>query len=369
MSQNWMRHFELQLIGKEGSGISLSDFKVTFTIEWADTRWPRVANVKIYNLSADTCNRVMNRIDGVEFSKIRIIAGYDGIAPSVTADQVGVARNINPALSGQRDGQNFGLIFEGDIRFTITGKDNPVDSWLLIQAVGDHEAFLYASVKTTLAAGYTVADIHDVAMKSFNAYGVTKGITGDMPTTVFPRGLTLYKSTRDVMDDVAAMCKATWQLVDGTVQMVPEGKYIHEAVVLNRDTGLIGMPQQTMGGGVNVRCLINPNIRINGLIELNQASVYRASLQNQDLFSGRFDEKEINGNLTPIGKVRDAEGNLVDAPPLSQPASVATDGVYIVKAIDYTGDTRGQAWYMDMMCFARGNADKLSDSTLIKTGA
>ena len=33
MSQNWMRHFELQLLDQKGSGISLSDFKVTFRIE------------------------------------------------------------------------------------------------------------------------------------------------------------------------------------------------------------------------------------------------------------------------------------------------------------------------------------------------
>ena len=33
MSQNWMRHFELQLIDDKGDGISLSDFKVTFNIQ------------------------------------------------------------------------------------------------------------------------------------------------------------------------------------------------------------------------------------------------------------------------------------------------------------------------------------------------
>lgn len=353
MSLNWMRHFELQMLNQGGDGISLSDFKVTFTIEWADTRWPRVANVKIYNLSADTNNRIMAN----EFSKVRIIAGYDGIAPSVTEDQLGKARNVDPAQSGQRDGQNFGLIFEGDIRFTVTGKDNAVDSWLLIQAVGDHEAFLYASVNTTLAAGYTVADIHNVAMKSFNPFGVTTGITGDMPTTVFPRGLPLYKSTRDVMDDVAGMCRATWQLVDGTVQMVPENKYIHEAIVLNAYSGLIGRPQQTMGAGVNVRCLINPNIRINGLIQLDQASVFRTSLSDSEVAQsqGRISETDQNGNRVVVGS-------------LQQPASVATDGVYIVKAIDYTGDTRGQAWYMDMMCFARGSADLISQSTLTRSG-
>lgn len=352
MSQNWMRHFELQLIGKEGSGISLSNFKVTFTIQWADTRWPRVANVKIYNLSADTNNRIM----GNEFSKIRIIAGYDGIAPSVTEEQVGVARKVDPAQSGQRDGQNFGLILEGDIRFTVTGKDNAVDSWLLIQAVGEHEAFLYASVKTTLAAGYTVADIHNAAMTSFAPFGITKGITGDMPPTVFPRGLPLYQSTRNVMDSVAGMCKSTWQLIDGTVQMVPENKYIHEAIVLNAQTGLIGMPQQTMGAGVNVRCLINPNIRINGLIQLDQASVYRAMLSDSEIAQsqGRLSETDQNGNKVVSGS-------------LQQPASVATDGVYIVKAIDYTGDTRGQAWYMDLMCFARGSADLQTSSTVNRT--
>jgi hypothetical protein len=43
------------------------------------------------------------------------------------------------------------------------------------------------------------------------------------------------------------------------------------------------MPQQTIGSGVNVRCLINPNIRVNGLIELNQASVFRTVLGNNDI--------------------------------------------------------------------------------------
>ncbi|MNG60901.1 hypothetical protein D3C81_17820 [compost metagenome] len=352
MSQNWMRHFELQLLDKQGSGVSLSDFKVTFRIEWADTRFPRVANVKIYNLSADTQNRIL----GQEFTKIRMIAGYDGIAPDVSADQVGVARKVDPAQAGQRDGQNYGQIFEGDIRFSITGKDNPTDSWVLIQAVGDHEAFLYAMVNTTLASGYTVADIHRVAMKSFNAFGVTQGITGDMPTTVFPRGLPLFQPAREVMDSVAQMCNATWQLVDGQVQMVNEGKYIHEAIVLNSETGLIGMPQQTMGAGVNVRCLINPNIRINGTIQLDQMSVYRASLSDSEIAqsSGRISETDQNGNLVVTGS-------------LQQPASVATDGVYIVKAIDYTGDTRGQAWYMDLMCFARGSADLMSSSAISRS--
>lgn len=116
------------------------------------------------------------------------------------------------------------------------------------------------------------------------------------------------------------------------------------------------MPQQTMGGGVNVRCLINPNIRINGLIQLDQASVYRAALGNSEIAQspGRITETEENGNRVLTGTT-------------SQAASIATDGVYIVKAIDYTGDTRGQAWYMDLMCFARGSRDLVNTSAMQKT--
>ena len=56
-----------------------------------------------------------------------------------------MAREISPDQIGQVNGQNYGLIFDGDIRFTVTGKDNITDSRVLIQAIGDHEAFLYAT--------------------------------------------------------------------------------------------------------------------------------------------------------------------------------------------------------------------------------
>ncbi|MCN8743121.1 hypothetical protein MLW97_24575, partial [Escherichia coli] len=113
------------------------------------------------------------------------------------------------------------------------------------------------------------------------------------------------------------------------------------------------MPQQTIGNGVNVRALINPNIRVNGLIQLDQASVYRTALSNNDIAmaGGQITDQNTDGNITLSGTT-------------SQPASIATDGVYIVRGIMYTGDTRGQAWYMDMMCEARGAQDMPSSTAL-----
>ncbi|EPB9884015.1 phage protein [Yersinia enterocolitica] len=332
MSKNWIRHFELMLLDNEGKGINFTDFKVTFNIEWYNTSFPRAAIFKIYNLSQNT----INRITGTEFSKLRLIAGYDG---STSPD-------------GQQDEANFGEIFSGDIRYTITGRDNPTDTFILIQSIDGHNAFINATINQTVAAGYTVADINNLLMRNLEPFGITQGIMPEMPPTVFPRGKTMYGMTRDYLDNVAKQCKATWQFVNGKVDMVPNNKYVHEAIVLNSNTGLIGMPQQTIGSGVNVCGLINPNIRLNGLIQLNQESVYRATLSSRDvqMSGGRLDDQNDNGNVTVNGLT-------------NPPASIATDGVYIVRGISYTGDTRGNPWYMDMMCEARGAKDLVTNAS------
>ncbi len=95
--------------------------------------------------------------------------------------------------------------------------------------------------------------------------------------------------------------------------------------MLNANTGLIGMPQQTMGAGVNVRCLINPNIKLGGLIRLDQASVYRQALGNDQVGQspGLLGESTTDGNI------------YVDGLPGSQLAAINTDGDYIVGSIDY----------------------------------
>gem|GEM_PF-5935965 len=62
------------------------------------------------------------------------------------------------------------------------------------------------------------------------------------------------------------------------------------------------------------------------------------------------------------GLIRLTQGEvIINQQPLPDPkarlASIATDGVYIVRGINYRGDTRGQEWYMDMVCEARGADD------------
>ncbi|GAL60536.1 hypothetical protein EV102420_43_00080 [Pseudescherichia vulneris NBRC 102420] len=72
--------------------------------------------------------------------------------------------------------------------------------------------------------------------------------------------------------------------------------------------------------------------------------------------SGFFPVSGINGNRQATRPASKA-----------QLASIATDGVYIVRGINYRGDTRGQEWYMDMVCEARGADDLYGQGTIQKT--
>lgn len=351
MSQNWMRHFELQLVDDNGQGIDLSAFKVTFTIDWFNiSSTSKVGTFKIYNLSTET----INRITGRSLSRVRLVTGYDGIAPVVSADEVGVVREVDASQMGQYQGRNYGMIFSGDIRYTVTGKDTPIDSYLLVQAADTDLAFSSAITTRTLAAGYTVGDISQALMKDFEAKGATEGSSSVTPPTVFPRGRVLFGMTRHLMDGVAEQCDASWMFVNGRREMVAKNEYVHEAIVLNNETGLIGMPQQTINNGINLRCLINPNIAVNGLIHLDQTSEAKTVLPAADSSTGMGRESE-----PPV------EGNTRVALPASKQvtANLATDGIYIVRGIIYTGDTRGQAWYMDIECEAQGANDNPRQDT------
>lgn len=340
MSQNWQRHFELQLLGADGQGVRLSGFKVTFKIEWFIGTAPKVAEVKIYNLAPDTANKIIDK----EFSKIRIFAGYDGMTPVVPENHVGVAYEVKSADPGQRNGTNYGLIFSGDIRITIDGRDASPDSWLLIQAIDGHEAISYATLSATLAKGYTVEDMYNLALSGLKPYNITSGAIPPFPPTVYPRGYTFHGKVSTYLDQIAKLCQASWELVDDRLEMYGKGHVEHPPVALNSANGLINMPQRTTGAGINVKCLINPNIRLNGIIHLDESSLYKTAPALKELTDSRVEAQM-------------SKGAAKKAPAKPSYAKTNKDGLYEVCGITCTGDTREKTWYMDLMCRAKGSED------------
>ena len=158
--------------------------------------------------------------------------------------------------------------------------------------------------------------------------GLQPGYTADFPAGTLPRGRTYYGMAKDHVRCLALGTDTKWSVQNGLMQFVALGGYIPgETVVLTSASGMIGLPEQTQGG-IRVRCLIDPKIRVGGRINIDNKSVQRASLDLS--VSG-----SVNNSFLP---------------------SVADDGFYRVVVNEMEGDIRGEPWYSDLICIAMNEA-------------
>ncbi|WP_380183591.1 hypothetical protein [Kalamiella sp. sgz302252] len=357
MSVNWLRYCELLLEDSDKASLNLSELRVGFEINTHVQSTGSTGVISVYNLSKETRNAIM----AGEYKKLRLVAGYQGVAaqqeqePVVPDYMVGRVQE-NPQVKAS--GPNYGEIFSGEIRYAFAGSasekpDQPSpDNVLKIQAIDGHQAAQEATLNTTVAAGYDTSAIHLLTLRSFNPYGVTAGATGKMPPTRFPRGKVLYQTASQAMDNVAAQCRATWQFVDGKLQMVPEDSYLDRITVLNSQTGLIGSPKLTQEG-IEIKCLIDPNIRLHSLVQVDQAALNSRRNELESVNKAAAEAKASGGEAA-----KKAGAQKTEAPP----ADIAADGVYIVKGIRYEGDTRSSNWFMTLTCVVRDKQTALKTS-------
>ncbi len=294
MARQYIRQVSLIVGDASGNGIDLSQMRIRFATKQFDLQTPNTAEIRVYNLSDDTANKVQK-----EFTKVELRAGYDG---------------------------NFGTIFAGTVVQFRRGRENPTDKYMdLIVADGD-VAYNWAAISTTLAAGYTPDDEFQAIAKAFEEHGIKVGYKPTFRTYQSPRGTTLYGRARDRLRDFCETEGMRWSIQNGKLQIIPKGQTMsQEAFVLRPDTGLIGMPIQTPSG-IEARCLLNPNIRIGGRVQIDQSSVQQAVI-NQQVSAGAL---RYNSFLPKL----------------------AGDGLYAVFVAEHRGDTRGQDWYTDLICLA-----------------
>jgi hypothetical protein len=274
-----------------GDAIDLSQLRIKFSIKRSDTMTPNSADIRIYNLDLDFA-AVIKR----EFTQVVLQAGYQS---------------------------NFGVIFKGNIKQVILGRENETDTFIDIIAGDGDQAYNFAIVNTTLAAGSSLSHHIAAASGPMKALNVTPGYTGALPEATLPRGKVMYGNSRDHLQKITSSSGFGWNIQDEKINIVKRSTYLPGTVtILTSKTGLIGTPQQT-NIGVNCKCLINPNIKINGRIQINNASVELLKI-----------------NLSVPGSADNV------------PAPVADDGVYSVMVVQHTGDTRGIPWYSEIVALS-----------------
>lgn len=291
MSQEqWLRKCTLLVSDRNGEGLDLSQLRIKFLVKRSDTQTPNMAEIRVYNLEDKTAQRIQK-----EFSKVVLQAGYES---------------------------NFGVIFQGNVKQIIRGRENGTDTFIDIIAGDGDLSYNFAVVNTTLAAGTGQADQVNAAIGAMSKTGgTTAGNIGEMPANKLPRGKVMYGMSRDYLRQTAETTNKTWSIQDGKVQFVPTSSYLPgEAVVLTSKTGMIGTPQQT-NEGINLQCLLNPKLKVGGRVQLDNDTVARLKI-------------DLSQPLSPA----------------NIPAPITEDGVYYILVIECIGDTRGTEWYSKLTC-------------------
>lgn len=294
MSTDWIRACSLTVGGVDVTPNwqdASAGLRIRFQVKQSTIETTNALYARIYNLSAATA-QLPKEGDPVVFQ-----AGY-------------------------RD--NVGIIFQGTVVQALKGKENPTDTYLDIIAGDGDRAYNFGVLNKSFAAQTTGKQVFDAVAQEFGRFGIVAGhVTEALSKLVYPRAQAFFMMGRDVLHTLAHTVDATWSIQNGQLQMVGKNETVGGGIVLNAQTGLVGIPIETIDGIV-IRSLINPSLRVNDQVVVDQSSINRAA-------------------VSPDIKSQPAELQM-----LSQLGT--SDGVYKIIAIDWVGDTRGQEWYADLTC-------------------
>ena len=296
--QQYDRYCQLIVYGTDFNGLDLSNLRIKFSVKQTDSQSPNTADIRVYNVENSTALSMLINLNpppGIGISqpgRVILQAGYQS---------------------------NYGVIFQGNIKQIILGRESATDTFVDIVAGDGHLAYNYAIVNTTLAAGSTPMSQVNAAAQAMSAYGTGLGYISPLAVASLPRAKVMYGNARNYMRAVAQSTNTNWSIQNENIQFVQKTGYLPgTAVVLTSKTGLIGTPQQT-NEGVNMKCLLNPMIKVGGRVNIAEATVQNFKVQ----------------------------------PNTNSPANIAAplnqDGNYYVLTLEQTGDTRGVEWYTSIL--------------------
>lgn len=296
-SKHWKRKLRISV---GGTMMNLDDLQTEITVRGYHGKHPDYAYFRITNLSDKTSNAIFQK-----GAMVTIYAGY-------------------------HEGP-YGQIFAGEAHEMRRGKMNGTDTYHDCLAIDGHRAFSYATVSKTMDKNASMRDIIQEAAKAMEQYGVRLGNIGEIGELKLHRGVTLNDMAHNILSWVAETTDSTWSISNGKINFVRNGDFMPGAYVLNADSGLIGIPEQTFDGIV-ARILINPNIKIGSQVKIDAKSITQYIRKSTD----RPEQIPLEGILPGI----------------------TADGIYKVERVDHDLDLHGQSWYTTLTCIATGAAGK-----------
>lgn len=284
------------VVGAGGKGLLIEKLRIQFDIIKTLSPSPNPCTVKIFNLNPTHEAQIKN-----EFTDIIVNAGYRGATR---------------------------LIFRGNIKYVYRYKSG--QNFVTEISAGDGDAdYQNSTINVAMAAGTTTAQLIDKCVASFSS--TIKGSVTLPSDQQHIRARVVTGNTRHILHRISRENGANWSIQDGALDIVPTNALLpYEAIAINMDTGLLGAPEVNEKG-ITVKCLLNPQVRVNGAIQLDNNNIKLRVRRSRSL------------NNSPK-KVQ------------TGPVRLDPDGIYKVVRAEYHGDTRGGGgtWRNDLICLALG---------------
>jgi hypothetical protein len=283
--------------GTTAMDLSLLDFE--FAVE--ETLWfpPTKARIKIWNVGDNIISR-LNK----ELTQVLLEAGY------------------------QSPSKQYGQVFAGQIAYFKAGRQDAVDKYVEIWAATYDTAVNAAVVNTWLQAGWVTEDAINAVLSAMLPFGVTLGqLPDDLDKSKKPRGRLMFGMARDFLRDIERTEKGHFFIdQQGKLHFLRDDEALkvrNETIpILNKKTGLIGVPTTTLDGAVEAQCLLNPSIHAGSRVKIN--------------------DKDTISKYTDVG----SQQLISDAYRLSMTEfNFKPDGIYTVGHVRHQWQTRGNPWY------------------------
>ncbi|WP_088832736.1 phage protein [Paenibacillus tyrfis] len=272
------RRYRVMVSRPDGVALDVSQLRCTFKIQKTILQQPNFSEIVLYNLAPDTENSIIR-----EGNRIVIEAGYEG-------DQ-------------------YGLIFDGDIIQPIRDKEDGVTYRLTLYSLDGDRFMNHGFVGFSMVKGQTSRSVVENVVGQAKVPTQIGSISSEFSSQELSRGKVVFGLAKDYLRQLAQSQDASFYMEDGKVNIVratdlPEG----EIIELSPKSGLLGVPAQN-DKGVSFKALLNPRIKINSLVHIDNSLIRAQTFQQGQ----------------PI-------------------RNLDNEGIYRVIGITYTGDTRGDLW-------------------------
>jgi cell wall-associated NlpC family hydrolase len=171
------------------------------------------------------------------------------------------------------EGSQFGLIFDGDILQTIREREDGTTFKLTIIALDSDRPINFEIANYSLVRGQTARSIVDHIVNKAQYPTDLGSISDRLKAQKLTRGKVMFGKASDYLRQIAKTYDLQYYMDDGKLNLIHlEDLPKDEIFELSPTSGLVGTPEQTEFG-VSGKCLLNPQIKLNSLIHIDNSLV------------------------------------------------------------------------------------------------